>query len=243
MTPLSDETRPLPRIRARGRSFLALVLSPEAELDDWLRGLDAQIARSPSFFVGKPIILDLGLLAGDAEGLADLYPALLERGVRVIGIEGGDPDWPAVAGWDWPVGFDGGRAAGTVELPEDNAGHAAPMPPAPSMPAAALIVEGPVRSGQSVQNPDGDVVVIGSVASGAEISAGGSVHVYGTLRGRAIAGMGGQTGARIFAAVMKAELLAIDGYYMIAEEIDPTLLDRSAQAMLEDDMLVVRTLN
>ncbi|GEB39044.1 putative septum site-determining protein MinC [Gluconacetobacter liquefaciens] len=243
MTPLSDETRPLPRIRARGRSFLALVLSPEAELDDWLRGLDAQIARSPSFFVGKPIILDLGLLSGDAEGLAELYPALLERGVRIIGIEGADPDWPAVAGWDWPMAFEGGRAAGTVELPDEDTDGTAPAVVQPAGPSSALVVEGPVRSGQSVQNPDGDVVVIGSVASGAEISAGGSVHVYGTLRGRAIAGMGGQTGARIFAGVMKAELLAIDGYYMIAEEIDPALHGRSAQAMLEDDTLVVRTLN
>ncbi|CAP56226.1 putative septum site-determining protein minC [Gluconacetobacter diazotrophicus PA1 5] len=240
MTPLSDDFRPPPRIRARGRSFLALVLSPEAGLDDWLRGLDAQIARSPSFFVGKPIILDLGLLSGEAEGLADLYPALLERGVRIIGIEGGDSAWPALAGWDWPQGFEGGRASGTVALPEETDGGEAASATAP---AASLIVERPVRSGQSVLHHDGDVIVIGSVASGAEISAGGSVHVYGTLRGRAIAGMGGQPGARIFATAMKAELLAIDGYYMIAEEIDPALSGQPAQALLEDGTLVVRPLH
>jgi septum site-determining protein MinC len=242
VTPLSDDAPPPPRIRARGRSFLALVLSPEAELSDWLRGLDAQIARSPSFFVGKPIILDLGLLSGDAEGLANLYSALQERGVRIIGIEGGDPAWAALAGWDWPQGFEGGRAAGTVALPEESDGdEAAPAAPAP--PAMPLIVERPVRSGQSILHHDGDVIVIGSVASGAEISAGGSVHVYGTLRGRVIAGIGGQSGARIFATVMKAELLAIDGYYMIAEEIDPTLTGRPAQAHLEDDTMVVRPLD
>ncbi|NVN12848.1 septum formation inhibitor MinC, partial [Nguyenibacter vanlangensis] len=93
---MPDESSPLPRIRARGRSFLALVLSPEAALDDWLRGLDAQIARSPSFFVGKPIILDLGLLSADAEGLDGLLAALLARGVRIIAIEGGDRGWPAL---------------------------------------------------------------------------------------------------------------------------------------------------
>lgn len=242
--PLPDASRPLPRIRARGRSFLALVLSPEAELDDWLRGLDAQIARSPSFFVGKPVILDLSLLTGNTEGLAEFYPALLERRVRVIGIEGGDPDWAAVAQWDWPLGFEGGRAAGTVELPDkhEEDRHEDDSAVAPAL-ASALIVEGPVRSGQAIQNPDGDVVIIGSVASGAEISAGGSVHIYGALRGRAIAGMGGRTGARIFAAVMKAELLAIDGYYMIAEEINPAMNGRSAQAMLENDIMVVRPLN
>ncbi|MBB2201344.1 septum site-determining protein MinC [Gluconacetobacter tumulisoli] len=239
---MSDDSRPLPRIRARGRSFLALVLSPEAGLDDWLRGLDAQIARSPSFFVGKPIILDLGLLSADAEGLAGFYPALLERGVRVIGIEGGDRSWPALAGWDWPNSFEGGRASGAVAIPEEEeAGDT--LVPQPAVPAGALIVERPVRSGQSILHPDGDVIVIGSVASGAEISAGGSVHVYGTLRGRAIAGMGGQAGARIFATVMKAELVAIDGYYMIAEEIDPALTGRPVQALLEDDTIVVRALD
>ncbi|GBQ85237.1 septum formation inhibitor [Gluconacetobacter johannae DSM 13595] len=239
---MSDDSRPLPRIRARGRSFLALVLSPEAALDDWLRGLDAQIARSPSFFAGKPIILDLGLLSADAEGLADFYPALLERGVRVIGIEGGDRSWPALAGWDWPDSFEGGRASGAVAIPEDDAAEDT-QPPQPAAPAGALIVEGPVRSGQSILYPDGDVIVIGSVASGAEISAGGSVHVYGTLRGRAIAGMGGQAGARIFATVMKAELVAIDGYYMIAEEVDPALTSRAVQALLEDDTIVVRAMD
>ncbi|GBQ33685.1 septum site-determining protein MinC [Gluconacetobacter azotocaptans] len=239
---MSDDSRPLPRIRARGRSFLALVLSPEAGLDDWLRGLDAQIARSPSFFVGKPIILDLGLLSADAEGLAEFYPALLERGVRVIGIEGGDRSWPALAGWDWPDSFEGGRASGTVAIPEEDAAEDTPAPQ-PAVPVGALIVERPVRSGQSILYPDGDVIVIGSVASGAEISAGGSVHVYGTLRGRAIAGMGGQAGARIFATVMKAELVAIDGYYMIAEEIDPALTGRAVQALLEDDTIVVRAID
>ncbi|WP_323991350.1 septum site-determining protein MinC [Nguyenibacter sp. L1] len=240
---MPDESSPLPRIRARGRSFLALVLSPEAALDDWLRGLDAQIARSPSFFVGKPIILDLGLLSADAEGLDGLLAALLARGVRIIAIEGGDRGWPALAGWDWPDGFAGGRASGPVDLPDEDESPAAASQGTASQAAASLIVEGPIRSGQAILHPDGDVIIVGSVASGAEISAGGSVHVYGTLRGRVIAGMGGQDGARIFAQAMKAELLAIDGYYMIAEDIDATLHGKPAQALLQDDTIVVRKLD
>ena len=86
-----------------------------------------------------------------------------------------------------------------------------------------MLIESPIRSGQSVIFPYGDVTVLGSVASGAEIVAGGSIHIYGTLRGRAIAGSTGNARARIFCSRNEAELLAIDGYYQTAEDMDPNL--------------------
>ena len=81
-----------------------------------------------------------------------------------------------------------------------------------------MLIEAPVRSGQTVFFPNGDVTVLGSVASGSEIVAGGSIHVYGTLRGRAMAGAKGNARARIFCRKNEAELLAINGYYRTAEE-------------------------
>ena len=78
-----------------------------------------------------------------------------------------------------------------------------------------------VRSGQSVFFADGDVTVVGSVGSGAEVVAGGSIHVYGTLRGRAMAGTSGNSRARIFCRRIEAELLAIDGFYRTADQLDP----------------------
>ena len=80
-----------------------------------------------------------------------------------------------------------------------------------------------MRSGQSIVFTDGDVTVLGSVGSGAEIVAGGSIHIYGTLRGRAMAGVNGNSSARIYCQKIEAELLAIDGYYQTAEEIDASL--------------------
>ena len=76
---------------------------------------------------------------------------------------------------------------------------------------ASLLIETPVRSGQSIVFTEGDVTVLGSVASGAEIVAGGSIHVYGALRGRAMAGVTATPRARIFCRKLEAELLAIDG--------------------------------
>jgi len=85
--------------------------------------------------------------------------------------------------------------------------------------------------------------VLGSVASGAEIVAGGSIHIYGTLRGRAMAGIEGNSTARIYCQKIEAELLAIDGYYRTAEEIDANLCDRPAQVWLEGDIVKIEPLN
>ncbi len=234
-----EAPRPLPQIRVRGRSFMALVLSPEPPLGDWLRGLDVQINKSSAFFEARPVILDCGLLGPDDDGLDGLVPALMERGIRLIEIENADPSWAATAGWDWPQGYSGGRAIGAVEVPEE--AQAPPQAPDPSR--ASLVIEDPVRSGQIVSYPDGDVIVLGSVASGSEVSAGGSIHVYGALRGRALAGVGGNASARILCRRMHAELLAIDGLYMTAEDMAPERIGRSVQARLDGESLVLLPLD
>jgi septum site-determining protein MinC len=107
----------------------------------------------------------------------------------------------------------------------------------------SLLLDSPVRSGQSVVFAEGDVTVVGSVGSGAEIVAGGSIHVYGTLRGRAMAGVNGNSAARIYCQKIEAELLAIDGYYRTAEDIGATLRNRPAQAWLDGDIMRISPLN
>jgi septum site-determining protein MinC len=106
----------------------------------------------------------------------------------------------------------------------------------------SLLLESPVRSGQSIFS-EGDVTVLGSVGSGAEIVAGGSIHVYGALRGRAMAGFSGNAAARIFCQKIEAELLAIDGYYRTAEEIDVALRNRPVQARLEGTIMKITPLS
>ena len=99
-----------------------------------------------------------------------------------------------------------------------------------------------VRSGQTVEFPNGDVTVIGSVGSGAEIIAGGSMHIYGALRGRAIAGGTGDQKARIFCQNLQVELLCIAGRYRSAENFDPKLRGRAVQAHLEGLLMAVTPL-
>ena len=211
---------------------MAVVLMPDPPLADWMGQLDAQLSRSPRFFDGRPVILDVAAIP-EADPVA-LVDALAQRGVRVIGMEGLDPAQPEPPGL--PPTMPGGR---TVGLPVLVADAPAPEPP-PEIPPepTTLVIDRPVRSGQSISHTVGDVTVIGSVASGSEVIAGGSIHVYGTLRGRAIAGVLG-TGGRIFCRRLQAELLAIDGVYRTADEIDPALMGHAVQVWRDGDALVI----
>ena len=207
---------------------MAFVLRPESPLVAWLEELDAQLARSPSFFQGRPVILDLAAIAPGEAGVAGLLGWLRDRGVRVIDTEGYAGVLPGSE--HWGPSLSGGRNGGTYDVPDDPS----PPPQPTGLPPedTALIVDEPVRSGQSIIFPRGDVTVLGSVASGAEVLAGGSIHIYGTLRGRAVAGAMGNPRARIFCRRLEAELLAIDGLYRTADDIDAALRGRAVQAWL-----------
>jgi septum site-determining protein MinC len=214
---------------------MAVVLMPDPPVEAWLEQLDAQLARSPKFFDGRAVLLDFSALAGQERSFSELLQQLKRRGIRVVGVEGVNPNH---LGEDMPPVLGGGRH---VNVTPDE-----PPPPEIKQPEpTSLLVEQPVRSGQSINFPGGDVTVIGSVASGSEILAGGSIHIYGTLRGRAIAGLLGHATARprIFCRRLEAELLAIDGVYRTADEIDPALHHRAVQAWLEGDQLRVAALD
>jgi len=228
-------------MRFRGRSYLAFVLTPEVPVFDWLAGLDEWTRLSAGFFLGKPVVLDLSGLAVSKDAVAHLVAELQRREIRIMGIEGVNP---AEIGPKLPPVLKGGRTAGTFEsiepLPAPEEVPTAPVEPAEPR---SLLLENPVRSGQSIVFPAGDVTVLGAVGSGAEIVAGGSIHVYGTLRGRALAGSSGNPHARIFCNKLEAELLSIDGCYRTAVDIEPNLHSQPIQAWLQDDILFIAPLN
>jgi septum site-determining protein MinC len=220
-------------VRLRGRSYVAFVFAPAVPIMDWLSEIDETLARSPGFFVGKPVVLDLSAVDLSRPAISHLLLSLEKRNIRVLGIEGVEP---AVLASNMPPLLAGGRSC-VVPQPSEQKREAAPAPP------TSLLLDSPVRSGQSIVFPEGDVTVVGSVASGAEIVAGGSIHVYGTLRGRAMAGINGNSAARIYCQKIEAELLAIDGFYRTAEEFDAALRNRPAQAWLEGEALRITPLN
>ena len=221
------------QVRLRGRSYVAFVFSPVVPIVGWLEEIDATLARSPGFFVGKPVVLDLSSVDLSAPAIAHLVASLEERKIRILGIESVDEDRLTP---NMPPLLTGGRHCVIT-------GSGPQKKPEVKPKVNSLLLESPVRSGQSIIFTEGDVTVLGSVGSGAEIVAGGSIHVYGTLRGRAMAGVNGNAAARIYCQRIEAELLAIDGYYQTAEEIDMSLRNQPAQAWLQGEIMRITPLN
>lgn len=122
----------------------------------------------------------------------------------------------------------------------------APAPVAPQTPSvapAAMIINRPLRSGQRIYARDTDLIVIGMVSQGAEVIADGNIHVYGPLRGKAMAGARGDTTARIFTTQLDPELLAVAGVYRVIEtRLDPTLHNQPVIVHLDGDSLKLNEL-
>jgi septum site-determining protein MinC len=251
VTTASPERKPL---RFRGRSFLALVLAPEPPLEDWMGEVDEWVRRSPGFFIGRPVVLDVSALSLDKAGLTRLVADLAERDVRILGMEGTKA---SLLGLGMPPLVSGGRQSDSdvseipAKQPKPQQQQPTPARKAPpkevrieaTESAFSLVVESPIRSGQSIVHPQGDVTIVGSVSSGAEIIAGGSIHVYGALRGRAIAGTSGNPHARIFCGKLEAELVGIDGLYRTADTMEAEIRGRSVQTWLDGTSLRMSALN
>ncbi len=235
---MNAHVNPQQVLNFKGRSLLAFVLEPVLPLDQWFAGLDAWLVRSPTFFAQKPVILAMSGLEIDLKDYRDLLGALARRHVRVMGVE--NPS-RALVGPHLPPVVSGGRTVNAAALIEDEAPPASAPAKAPA--PEPLFVDGNLRSGQSIMHPDGDVTIVGRVASGAEIVAGGSIHVYGALQGRVIAGISGSPEARIFCREARAELLCIGGVYVTAETMDPAFEGRSLEVRLAGEDLKIRALD
>ena len=209
----------------------------------------AQWGAAAGAFEQEPLVLDLRALPADG-GLMD-WPLLLQ-GLRGHGLQP-----VAVAGAELLAEAEQQalRAVGLHALVDAPRAEAAPAaapaaaaPPAPAVaPAPAtnppLLIDRPLRSGQQVYARDSDLIVLGLVSHGAEVIADGHIHVYGALRGRAIAGAKGHTAARVFAQSMEAELLAIAGTFRTSEKpLPPDVFAKPAQVRLDAERLVFEPL-
>ncbi|MCF6343438.1 MAG: septum site-determining protein MinC [Devosiaceae bacterium] len=220
----------------QGRSFLAFVLAPSAPLHDWVQELEAWTAKSPDFFSKKPVILDLSGISLNKADFTEFLMLLRTRKFRLLSIEGVDPDWlePELE----PLADSKHNKDFQIAQSELVKSSLSVLQNTPDI--KTLILNNPVRSGQSIHFPSGDVTIIGSVASGAEIISGGSIHIYGTLRGRAFAGSAGNEKARIFCNRFEAELLVIGGIYKSPENIDKDFYGKPVQAWLEGKMIKLK---
>ena len=236
-------------LQVRGRSFTAVVLRLTGEADQaFYDALDALMRQAPHFFVNAPLVLDLEQADGlQAKGdFVKLVRQLRNRKLSPVGVQNADAEQGVAAFGAGLTTLQGGREA-SLERARPVAVEAGaepdPAEPKPADPGpATLIVTEPVRSGQRIFAERGDLVVLASVSSGAELMAQGNIHVYGPLRGRALAGVNGDKTARIFCQSLEAELIAIAGLYRTSEDLSPALRQQRAQAFLRDETLCVEPL-
>lgn len=231
-----------PAFELKGRmltlSVLQLFSTDQAAL---ATQLDARMASMPELFRHLPVVLDLEAVQGQALDLPDLVDALRQRGLIPVGIRAINEESKAqavAAGLGvMNIGMEPVRRA----EPKQQSEAAAQVAAAPTA-GAAMLVRQPVRSGQQIYARGGDLVVMAPVSAGAEVLADGHIHIYGPLRGRALAGVQGDTQARIFCQSLEAELVSIAGAYRISENIQETGRGRPVQIYLDGESLCIEPL-
>jgi septum site-determining protein MinC len=230
--------------RLLGRSILAFTLTPERPVVEWFRELDQRVLSSFGFFTNRPLILDLTSITPNKAEALEIIARIEERNLRLMAVEGVAPEWLPHRLAPLPKSFSSVPAPDITKMPWDENPPAGAPPDslATSQSCTTLLIEEQVRSGQTIIFPEGDVTIVGSVASGAEIIAGGSIHIYGTLRGRAFAGNNGNTKARIFCSKFDAEILVIDGLYKTADDFDHQLIGYPVQARLNQDVMNIEAM-
>jgi septum site-determining protein MinC len=211
------------------------------------QSLRSQITRSPQFFANAPLVLDLKDSSGfnETRDFVEMKRILASLTLVPVGVQNANPE-QQVAAIAAGLGMltapaTSRRSAPTsaTSPPAASSRTSAAPAPAPSAQTKSLLITEPVRSGTQIYAPGGDVIVVRSVSAGAEIIADGHIHVYGTLRGRAIAGATGDASARIFVGRLEAELVSIAGRYLIHEDIAPAHLGQRVQVVLQEQRVVV----
>jgi septum site-determining protein MinC len=194
--------------------------------------LAEKVEQSPAFFTQSPIVFGLDQLS-DAQqkglDLATLCQICRDMKLLPTAIRGGIPE---VAGASLHLGLavlPKGRKTAEVSAPET---VETPMPSTPEPAAPTRIITTPIRSGQQIYARGGDLIVMAAISAGAEVLADGNIHIYGALRGRALAGVQGNQSARIFCSSQEAELVAVAGEFMVDEVLRTNHWKESVQIYL-----------
>jgi len=214
-----------------------------------------RVARAPKLFGRAAVILDFGGLSRvpDRASAQALLDGLRDAGVLPVALAYGTTEveqlsvqlgLPLLA--KFRAQYERADAAPPpaptpAPAPARRAPEPAPAPAPAAQPGRMQL--GAVRSGQQLYAENCDLTVLSTVGAGAEVIADGSIHIYGTLRGRALAGAQGNTGTRIFCRDFHAELVAIAGRYKVLDDIPDNLRGKAVQVWLEQDQIMIAALD
>ncbi|EGT3627011.1 septum site-determining protein MinC [Morganella morganii] len=216
-----------PSLELKGASFTLSVLHiNSSDLQAVMTELDSKLAQAPQFFLGAPLVVNLSAIQHDSLNLSALKDLLISRQLVIVGITGATTVLS--------------KQAKELGLAIVKAGKQSSTPP--PAPRQTKIVKQNIRSGQQVYAKNGDLIIFGAVGNGAEVIADGSIHIYGALRGKAMAGAAGDTSAVIIAHSLEAELVSIAGQYWLAENLQQHSSDKSGCIRLNGESLMVESL-
>lgn len=235
-------------VEFKGRMLTLSVLKlNSANLEQTEKVLAAKVERAAGFFRNMPVLLDVAV---PGVSLVSLVTMLKRYGLVPVAVfqpSGQVAAEAASAGLgviNDPKAARHAEAAVSEQVESSAAENVSPA--SGGVPAtgrnATRVVSDPVRSGQQVYARGGDLIVLGAVSPGAEVLADGNIHIYGALRGRALAGVQGDTSAQIFCQQLSAELVSVAGCYKISEDIAAAVAGRAAQVYLEGERLEIAAL-
>ena len=247
-------------------SMLNVLHIQDTDVSEICSKLEQKRDEAPQFFMQSPIIIDGSELSGNALefDFSALKQGLLDIGFIPVGVRNFPPaanNLMRESGWaimreqqarDQQAASNTTKAEPTQEKAveeepaNDNAVQEKPNPAPQANPVSTMknqmTVDRPVRSGQQVYAKNSDMTVLSPTSAGSEIMADGSIHIYGALRGRVLAGARGNESARIYCQSLQAELIAIAGRYQLLDESDTTLKGKPAMIRLEGEKLIIEAL-
>lgn len=218
-------------LEIKGRVSTLTVLKPNGTgLEQAAQQLQDKLDQAPGFFSNTPAVIDLSS-SDNVEGLAGFIETARNGGFIPFAYTGVDQQQDSMQGLAWLPDVKMGKgskekAASNAEVKE----------------TSAMVVTQPVRGGQQIYAKGRDLVVLNAVSPGAEVFADGHIHIYGALRGRAMAGVQGDESARIFCKSLDAELISIAGTYTVNEDIEEQHRNQSVQIGLQDERLTIQSL-
>jgi len=200
--------------------------------------LDKKFKQAAALFQHAPVVIDLQVVHDKPVDLGYIVGLLRSYGLIPVGVRGGTAKQNDIA-----VSLSLGilpelKVERTRREPAEESSTATPV----SVPMVAKTVTQPVRSGQQIVELQGDLIILSTVSPGAEILAKRHIHVYGALRGRALAGVNGDADARIFCQAMEAELVSVAGHYLVNEDLKASLRGKPTQVYLQHGNLVLQAL-
>lgn len=234
-------TSPAAAVELKSGSITLPILKVlSTRLETVISQLEEKLGKAPEFFRNAPIILDLGDIPEaekDQLDFAELLKTVHRLQLAPVGMRGGSSKQQQAAQDEKLAILAEVRAESPAQ--EAKPQPRRPLPPPRQAVSVTKVIDQPVRSGQKIYAAGGDLIVMAQVSPGAEIMADGNIHVYGPLKGRALAGVQGNLEARIFCTDLQAQLIAIGGHYRTSEDEDASLKGRLVEIHLKDETLVV----